>query len=393
MRAIIWSLLLVAAAVGLALLMRVNHGNVAIFWPPYRIDVSVNLALVALAGGFVVVHWLVVGVGKALDLPARVRQYRQRRAREAAIGALGDALLALFEGRYGRAERLAQAARVDERLAGPAALVAARAAHRMREFERRDRWLALAESDRGTLQAGLMTAAELALDQQDAPRAIASIERLHSRGMRHIQALRVALRAYEEAADWPRVLQTLRLLEKRDVLHPAAIRGLRTRACRALIAGRGGDLEGLRALWAEWRAGERELPEVVDAAAAAFAQAGDPPLARRLIEAAIAEGYAPRLVHAYAALDAVPAIERLQQAERWRVEQGDDPDLTLALGRICMAASLWGKAADYLGRSLAAREDRASHLALAELADRLGKPDEAAVHYRAAARWRSSAAD
>jgi HemY protein len=390
-RAIIWSLLLVAAAVGLALLMRINHGNVAIFWPPYRIDVSVNLALVALAGGFVLFHLLVVGVGKAVDLPARVRQYRQRRAREAAIGALGDALLALFEGRYGRAERLAQAARVDEHLAGPAALVAARAAHRMREFERRDRWLALAEADRGTLQAGLMTAAELALDQQDAPRAIASIERLHSRGMRHIQALRVALRAYEEAADWPRVLQTLRLLEKRDVLHPAAIRGLRTRACRALIAGRAGDLEGLRALWGQWRAVERELPEVIDAAAAAFAQAGDPGFARRLIETALGQAYAPRLVHAYAALDAVPAIERLQQAERWRAEQGDDPDLTLALGRICMAASLWGKAADYLGSSLAAREDRATRLALAELAERLGKPDEAAAHYRVAARWRPSA--
>jgi HemY protein len=261
----------------------------------------------------------------------------------------------------------------------------------MREFERRDRWLALAEADRGTLAAALMTAAELALDQEDALRAIASVERLHSRGMRHIQALRVALRAYEQAADWPRVLQTLRLLEKRDVLHPAAIRGLRARACRALIAARAGDLEGLRALWGQWRAVERDLPEVVDAAAAAFAQAGDPGFARRLVESALAQGYTPRLVHAYAALDAVPAVERLQQAERWRAEQGDDPDLTLALGRICMAASLWGKAADYLGRSLSAREDRAAHLALAELAERLGKPDEAASHYRAAARWRASA--
>ena len=41
--------------VGLALLMRVNHGNVAIFWPPYRLDVSVNLALVVLVAGFVAI--------------------------------------------------------------------------------------------------------------------------------------------------------------------------------------------------------------------------------------------------------------------------------------------------------------------------------------------------
>ena len=212
MRAIIWSLLLVSAAVGLALLMRVNHGNVAIFWPPYRLDVSVNLALVVLVAGFAALHLLLVALANALDLPARVREYRERRLRDAAVVALRESVLALYEGRFGRAERLAQQARDDERLAGPAALVAARAAHRMREFERRDRWLALAETDRGTLHAGLMSGAELALEEQDAARAIHGIERLHSRGMRHIHALRVALRAYEQAGDWPRVLRVLRLL-------------------------------------------------------------------------------------------------------------------------------------------------------------------------------------
>ena len=78
MRAIIWSLLLVSAAVGLALLMRVNHGNVAIFWPPYRLDVSVNLALVVLVAGFAALHLLLVALANALDLPARVREFRSR---------------------------------------------------------------------------------------------------------------------------------------------------------------------------------------------------------------------------------------------------------------------------------------------------------------------------
>ena len=34
MRWIVWILMLLSAAVGLALLMRVNHGNVAVLWPP-----------------------------------------------------------------------------------------------------------------------------------------------------------------------------------------------------------------------------------------------------------------------------------------------------------------------------------------------------------------------
>jgi HemY protein len=128
MRWIVWILMLVSAAVGLALLMRVNHGNVAVLWPPYRVDVSVNLALLVLGLLFVALHLLMIAIGKALDLPERVRDYRERRGRDAAVMALRDAILALFEGRFGRAERLAQQAREDVQLAGPAALIAARTA-------------------------------------------------------------------------------------------------------------------------------------------------------------------------------------------------------------------------------------------------------------------------
>ena len=49
MRWLVWLLLAFAVAVGLSLLLRFNQGNVAIMWPPYRIDISVNLALALLA--------------------------------------------------------------------------------------------------------------------------------------------------------------------------------------------------------------------------------------------------------------------------------------------------------------------------------------------------------
>ena len=58
MRRVIWSMLIVSAAVGLAMLMRFNHGNVAVLWPPYRVDVSVNFAVLMLVVAFVIVHLL-----------------------------------------------------------------------------------------------------------------------------------------------------------------------------------------------------------------------------------------------------------------------------------------------------------------------------------------------
>jgi HemY protein len=67
MRWLVWLLLAFVVAVGLSLLLRFNQGNVAIMWPPYRIDISVNLALAILAAGFVLLH-LVLVLGLAHEL-------------------------------------------------------------------------------------------------------------------------------------------------------------------------------------------------------------------------------------------------------------------------------------------------------------------------------------
>ncbi|MEN9316224.1 MAG: hypothetical protein RIS35_2617 [Pseudomonadota bacterium] len=388
MRWVVWLLLLLVSAVGLALLMRFNHGNVAILWPPYRVDFSVNLALLILLAGFATLHLLLVGVSKAMGLPARVREYRIRRQQDLARTAMRDSLLALFEGRFGRAERLAESARGDERFAGPAALVAARAAHRMREFDRRDRWLSLAAEDKGCMNAELTTSAELALEELDVGRALAAIDQFHGKGLRHIHSLRIALRASELAEDWPRVLALLRQLEKRDALPEAAVRGLRVKACRALFAVRSGDAGSVRELWNGLKPFERALPECIEAAATAFAASGNQEAARSLVEDAMRAEISPILLEVYVALQDIPARERIQQAEQWRSLHGDDPLLFLALGRLCATEGLWGKAEEYLSRSLSVAPTVQAHLALATLAEKLDRQELAVRHFRLAATLR-----
>lgn len=385
MRWVVWFLLIVCGAVGMALLMRFNHGNVAVFWPPYRVDLSVNFALVLLALGFIGLHLLLLGLSKALDLPARVRDYRYRRRRDGAILSLRDSLLAFFEGRFGRAERLAQSAREHPELAGAAALIAARAAHRMREMDRRDRWLASAEGDPLGGQAQRVTTAELAVDDQDPARALAAITALHGSGARHIHTLRLSLRAYEQNGDWARVLQVLRQLEKRDALHPAAVRGLKARAIRGLILQRQGDLNGLRELYGGLSEVDRGIPEIAEVAAEAFAQAGDEEQAWRMVEYAIRDRLSSGMLRLYTGLKSIPARERLMRAERWRERHGDDPALMLTLGRLCIDESLWGKAEEFLKLALRAVEPAPAHFALGELYEKVGRDEEAAAQYRQAA--------
>ena len=75
-----------AGAVVLALLLRANHGNVSILWPPYRIDLSSNLALVLAIIGFFVLHVLLLVLSSIFGVPQRLRAYRERRQARRALG-------------------------------------------------------------------------------------------------------------------------------------------------------------------------------------------------------------------------------------------------------------------------------------------------------------------
>ncbi len=385
MRRVIWALLIVSAAVGLAMLMRFNHGNVAVLWPPYRVDVSANVAVLILIAAFAALHWLLVALAGAWRLPTRVREYRDRRRRESALVSLRDGVLALFEGRFGRAERLAQSALVDTSLAGAASLVAARAAHRMREPERRDRWLESARDEPGAWHAQLMTSAELALEDQRPEDALAAIDTLRAGGPRHLHAMRVSLRAQELAQDWSALLQTLGELEKRDAMPQAAIQGLKIRAYRALFAAPHTDAGELQRRYASLAPAELAIDEVIEAVARGFVRVGGQEQAARAIERALESRYAERLVSLYAELDGVPARERLGNAERWRSRYGDDAVLLSTLGRLCAAEGLWGKAEEFLLLAEHAGPGPRAHLALARLYEAMGRTDEAYRRYRLAA--------
>ena len=56
MRAALWLLVLFGIAVAVALFAGNNQGSITLFWPPYRIDLSLNLVLLLLLAGFFFVH-------------------------------------------------------------------------------------------------------------------------------------------------------------------------------------------------------------------------------------------------------------------------------------------------------------------------------------------------
>src|SRR6185295_12239964 len=141
MRSLFWLLAVFAAAVAIVIVGRVDAGYVFFIYPPYRVEMTMLAFAIAAGVGFLLLYALFRLLGHAVSLPATVRAYRARRRRERAHGALAAALQAYYEGRYRRAEKEASLAFDIGPLPGLAALLAARAAHQLRDFEGGDRWL------------------------------------------------------------------------------------------------------------------------------------------------------------------------------------------------------------------------------------------------------------
>lgn len=138
MRFFLWILILFAAAIGLAVAAHFNVGNVVFFYPPYRIDLSLNFFILLTILLFIAVYAVLKTVRVAQAMPGRVAAYRREKLERKGNEALRDALKSFFEGRFGHAEKAATRAAESPDNAGLAALIAARAAHRMQQTDRRD---------------------------------------------------------------------------------------------------------------------------------------------------------------------------------------------------------------------------------------------------------------
>lgn len=78
MKALLWFLALFAVAVGVSLGARYNEGYVLLVVPPYRVELSLNMAILLVFGAFLLFHGLLRALSLALSLPRRARRYREQ---------------------------------------------------------------------------------------------------------------------------------------------------------------------------------------------------------------------------------------------------------------------------------------------------------------------------
>ena len=385
MRALIAFLLIAAAAVTLALLFRLNTGYVLFVAPPYRVELSQNAFIIIAVLAFLALYALVRASVRLSRLPAEVRESRRRRQFERFRSKQDAAVVALIEGRHGKARQFAQEALAIPHSTPVAALVGARAA-----LETRDYAAAAAMLDRPDTREPklavprLMLEAELALERGQPADALARLAELRREAGLHTAAQRLELRALTAAGRPAEVPALVDQLVKRKVYDAQQGELLRASAHAESLASLAHDAAGLRAYWARVPEVDRLQSKVARAAAKSFLELGSDREAAEIVARSLERNWDSTLVVLYAECRAPDATRQLETAERWLVAHSEDASLLYALGRLCERSELWGKAQTYLEASLALDNHWRAHVALAELFAKLDRPDEANAHRSAA---------
>ena len=389
MRVVIWLLVLFAVAAGGALFVSTNPGTVTVFWPPYRIDLSLNLVLLALILAFVLVH-LVLGTAATLSgLPEQARRWRAQQRERAIQGHLVDALFSMAGGRYVRAsDSLLAADKLQRALmetgegdAAPQAdsvlaaihMLAAEAQHALQKQTERDQHLQTAlqamRRRRATdaLDGLFLRATRWSLDDNDAAGARAWWEQLSQGAMRRAASLRLRFRTARLAGENLEALVTVRQLIKHKAFRGATGDKI-SQALAAELLRAPRDAQQLEQAWARLEPQEKEAAPVALLAAqrlldlggdGALSRAWLLPLWNSLLKTGtpLTPDQQVRLVQilelGFGQADAAPDSVWLARIENAQMANPRNPLLQYLAGAMCLRMSLWGKAEHFFKQASA----------------------------------------
>ena len=86
----------------------------------------------------------------------------------------------------------------------------------------------------------------------------------------------------------------------------------------------------------------------------------------------------------YGQLENTEAMKQLQVAENWYKRHPNDPALLLCLGELCRREKLWGKAKEYLLRSIKLQPTPEAYYELGKLHDMMNEQVQAQVCFHKA---------
>lgn len=358
-----------------------HQGYVLIQTDSWNIETSVTGLVIILIVALLIilaVEWL---LRRLLRTGTRTRGWFAGRKRRRAQRHTQSALMKLAEGDHRQVEKLL--AKDADHADVPVAnyLLAAEAAQQRGDEIRANQHLErAAELSENEVIPVEITRARILLSRHEDHAARSVIDRLLEVAPRHPEVLRLAEQAYVRTGAWGSLLSILPAMEKsqvgdephRTALQQQAWLGLMNQA----MAEQGS--EGLKRWWAEQSRKTRQQTALQVAIADHLIECNDHQTAQDIVLDGLKRQYDDRLVLLMPRIKSSNP-EALEKALRQQIKQhGATPLLHSTLGQLLMRHGEWQQAAEALQQALAQRPDAFDYAWLADVYDRMRRPEEAA---------------
>ena len=382
MKRILIYFLILLIAVWLGLKIQADPGYVLIVYRSLSIETTLWFAILGLIIVFLVIYFLLRVLHISRILPKRLLLWLHKQSEQKAIRLTNTGIFKLADNDWSQAEKLLiKAARV---LSNPLLnyVKAAYAADQQRAYRRRDSYLSRAYAvDKDAEMFIGIVQAKMQLKSHQFEQALATLKRLYEIKPNHKIILKLLKEVYFELHDWQMLKDLLKPLERRDVLSEQNFYELKVKVYSELLQESfiGDDLQNVQKFW-------RKIPKdlynndvLVGLYAKYLASHHLEIQAEQLIYDALSRNWSPRLLDIYPKIISEQPVKQLALVEKWLRSHSDDANLLLCLGRMCKNLELWGKARNYLEKSIRLNPKAETYLELGEVIEKYGVNEEKAA--------------
>ena len=361
-----------------------DRGYVLINVWGYTIESSLVTWLVLLTIGFFTLHYALRFIHQVFRVPVEMKKWRGQRRQYLASQSLLLGLENLAEGNWRKAEKEVLKHINDSQVPMLNYLTAARAAHELNDYDRRDEYIKLAGQNVKQSDVGVrLTQAELQMRQHQQEQALATLRALQQQDPQHKTVLKTLAKLYRELEDWNELIAMIPTLRKLKVYRLDELEELEREAYIKLVTSADQDNPvDLSDAWYRMPQPVQNDTQVLTLYIEQLLKQKQSDIAEPLIRNALKREWNDELIRFYGVIDGADANGQLSHAESWLANEENNPYLLLTLGRLSLRCKLWGKARSYFEASIGARELPEAHNELAHLLEHLGEKELAMKHYR-----------
>ena len=325
---------------------------------------------------FVFLFWLIVYF---MRMPKKISQHvSSNRSRKS----FAKGLLALSEGKWKAAEKLLVQSTKNSPTPELGFMAAARAAISQNKLEKAFDYLDEAEAHTDNPLTIDLTRCELWIKIGKNQPAIDLLKRILRSYPNNPRALNLLLQASQNAEQWQELRHILPKVEKLTILPQEQVLVLTEHSIVQQLT-QAQSVQDLQNIWDSLNSTQRSSYQYIHAYADNGLKLGMNEPVAKLTESALAKNFSSELLVIWRQLDN-DHQHKMKVAEKWLKKHPDDAELLQVLGELCLHNQLWGKAYQYLQKSLDIEPSAQTYKLMAHYFDAVNEPENALQAYRQA---------